>query len=360
MFKKIAEGDIYCADKDGLVAVGSRVASLENGTLIATYNVETAIGVNDFAPMASYSTDGGITWSKGKYLWPQYLGNTSVYGSVRNTLDGRICFGGTCTPITEKGQSYWSDELGAMLENHVIFALSDDGITFTDIDQIPLAYYGSAENPGGAFVDSDGSINIVYSPYRAIEMKEDPPVNQMVLLRSVDGGKTYSSSVFAQDQPPCQYGESWLIKADKNLYMVGTWQTATKEGSNRFFLSKDNLGSFYGPFILPFNGQSSALEAYKDGLVFIVYNYRSVNPAGVYLALAKINENGFEILANEPVWETEKKTYNNSGGEFNEWTDFAFGEPSVKLLDDGNLLVTLWYDHGDKKGIRYVLLKIEE
>ncbi len=37
-----------------------------------------------------------------------------------------------------------------------------------------------------------------------------------------------------------------------------------------------------------------------------------------------------------------------------------WGEPHVKLLPDGTLIACLWYDSGEKKGIRYVKLAIEE
>lgn len=360
MFEKIAEGDIYSESHTGKIVVGSRVAVLPDGKLIATYNIESALGINDFAPMASYSEDGGITWSEGKYLWPQELDNTSVYGSIRATLDGRVCFGGICTNITEKGQSYWSDELGAMLENRICFAVSEDGYTFPDITKITLPYYGAAENPGGALVDRDGSIHIVYSPYAAIEGKEETKINQMVLLHSNDGGKTFTNTVFAEDAPPCQYAESWLVRLSDDLYMVGTWQNRAKKGTDRYFLSRDGMKSFTGPYICPFDGQSTALEPLGDGRVLMVYNYRSAEPAGVYLALARPDETGFNQIANELVWESKRKTSNNTSGEFDEWTDFAFGEPSATLLPDGTILVTLWYDEGEKKGIRYVKLRIKE
>lgn len=358
MFRKIAEGDIYCAGKDGLVPVGSRTAVLPDGKLIATYNVESRIGVNDFAPMVSYSEDG-IHWSEGKYLWPQYLGKKSVYGSVRKTLDGRVCFAGVCTPITEPGQEYWSDELGAMLENKIIFAISDDGYTFPDFTEVELPYYGSAENPGGMLVDADGTIRIIYSPYRAIEGREDTEVCQMVLMTSTDGGKTFTASTFAKDDPPCQYGESWLVRLSEDCHMVGTWQTAIIEGSDRYFLSYDATKTFAGPYIMPFNGQSTALETWKDGQVFVVYNLRSADPAGVWLALAKPDKDGFHMIANEAVWNSQRKTYGNSSGEFDQWTDFAFGEPHVSVLPDGTLLVCLWYDEGEKKGVRFVKLAME-
>ena len=358
MFRKIAEGDIYAAPKEGQVAVGSRTAVLPDGSLIATYNVQTKIGSNDFAPMVSYSKDG-IHWTEGKYLWPQYLGKKSVYGSVRKTLDGRICFGGTCTPITEPGQSYWSDELGAMLENKLIFSISEDGYSFPDITEVTLPLYGSAENPGGMLVDKDGTIMILYAPYRAIEGKEGTDVCQLVLVRSEDGGKTFTHSVFAKDVPPCQYGESWLVRLSENCHMAATWQTAILHGSDRYFLSWDNAKTFEGPYLMPFDGQSTALEPWIDGQVLVVYNYRSVDPAGVYLALAKPDKGGFHMTANEPVWQSQRKTYNGTSGEFTEWTDFAFGEPHVTVLPNGELLVCLWYDQGDKKGIRYVKLAVE-
>ena len=111
---------------------------------------------------------------------------------------------------------------------------------------------------------------------------------------------------------------------------------------------------------LPFNGQSIALEALGDGRVLVIYNLRNQEPAGVYMALGKPDKNGFNLIANECVWEAPRKTLGASGGEFDEWTDFAFGEPHVKLLPDGTLLACLWYDSGDKKGIHYVKLAIEE
>ena len=142
--------------------------------------------------------------------------------------------------------------------------------------------------------------------------------------------------------------------------MAATWQTAIIQGSDRYFLSWDGAKTFEGPYIMPFDGQSTALEVWSGGKVFVVYNYRSVTPAGVYLALAKPDKDGFHMIANELVWRSERKTYGDSSGEFDQWTDFAFGEPHVTVLPDGDLLVCLWYDEGAKKGIRYVKLKMEE
>jgi hypothetical protein len=41
-----------------------------------------------------------------------------------------------------------------------------------------------------------------------------------------------------------------------------------------------------------------------------------------------------------------------------EWTDFAFGEPSVVDLSDQTLLVTFWCVQPSGRGVGYVKLRI--
>ncbi len=359
MFKKISEGDIYSIKEMDRVAAGSRTAVLPDGRLACTFNIQTKIGSNDFAPMISYSDDGE-EWSAAEYLWPEFIGKKSIFASLRKTLDGRVCIAGFCTPIKVAGESFWSDEIGGMLENKLFFSISEDGYHFPPFTEVELPYYGSAENPGGMLVDRDGTIYLLYSPYRAIEMREDTDTCQMVLMKSTDGGKTFTASTVAKAEPPCQYGEAWVIRLSDNAHMISTWQTARIEGSDQYLLSYDGAKSFSGPYLMPFNGQTTALEAYDDGQVLVIYNQRKEQPAGVWLALAKPDLDGFHMMANECIWEASKTTSHQSGGEFNEWTDFAFGEPQVTVLPSGELLACLWYDEGKRAGIRFVKLQIEK
>lgn len=358
MFKITAEGDVYSIRKTNRVAVGSRMALLPDGRIACTFNVQTKIGSNDFAPMISYSEDGN-TWSEAHYLWPEMLGKKSVYGSIRATLDGRVCFAGVCTSIKTPGESYWSDEIGGMLENKVIFAISEDGEHFPPFTEVELPYYGSAELPGGMLVDRDGTFFILYSPYRAIEGKADTDVCQMILMKSTDGGKSFTASSVGKAEPPCQYGEAWLVRLSDSVHMISTWQTARVYGSDQYMLSFDGGEHFTLPMLLPFDGQTTALEAYGEGEVLIVYNQRREAPVGVWLAKAKPDADGLHLSANQCIWQAKLATSNQSGGEFNEWTDFAFGEPHVIALPSGDLLVCLWYDQGEQKGIRYVRLRVE-
>ena len=73
--------------------------------------------------------------------------------------------------------------------------------------------------------------------------------------------------------------------------------------------------------------------------------------------LASLNDGTeVELLENEPVWEAQSITKSGTSGDFSQFTDFAFGEPSVIVLADGSLLVVLWYQQNGINGIRYVRL----
>ena len=359
MLQKISEGNVVANPSSGKTYVAPRIAVLPDGKIAVSFTAETRINSEDFITMISYSKDGD-NWSEAKVVWPHLLDKKSNYAGIRNTLDGRFCMGGVMWPDFDGNKDYWSDEIGGMLENKLIFSMSEDGYDFPGPIEIDLPYYGSAENPGGAFVDEDGTIYLVYAPYRAIESKEDTKTNCLVLMKSTDGGKTFTHTVFGDVPAPAQFGESWIVRLDKDKHMVGTWQTSTTENADKYFMSYDGAKTFEGPFDMPFNGQSTALDAIGDGRVLVIYNLRNVDPAGVYLALAKPDKNGFNMIENQCIWSSSQKTFSGTSGEFDAWTDFAFGEPHVKMLPDGTILACLWYEQNGVKGIRYVRLALED
>ena len=105
----------------------------------------------------------------------------------------------------------------------------------------------------------------------------------------------------------------------------------------------------------PFRGQSTGIAACDEG-VLIAYNQRKEGTIGVWLALEKVTGTQVQVLENEPVWAAEVATKSGTSGDFSQWTDFAFGEPSVTVLGDGSLFVTLWYRQNGVNGVRYVRL----
>ena len=353
MFRKLAEGDIFSTTAECATS-GPRTAVLKDGGIVCTFMVNTTGGANDFVPMITYSGDCA-SWTEAKPIWPALTGSKSTFVSVRNTLDGRYCLCGTQWDIAHPGEAFWSDEAGGMKENRLVCSVSDTGRDFPLPDAVELPFYAAAECPGGMLVDADGTFDIVYSPYPTIEKRMEADTRCMVLLRSRDGGKTFSAQKFAVVPDPCLYAESWLVRLSDGRLFVSTWQTAS-EDSNQYLISGDDTAAFSGPIPQPFRGQSTGICPGPDGTVYIAYNQRKQQPAGVWLALERPDGDGPNLLANEPVWQAEDVTKSNSSGDFAQWTDFSFGEPHVTLLPDGTLLVVLWYQQGNRKGIRYVRL----
>ena len=157
MFRKISEGNVVANPSSGKTYVAPRIAVLPDGKIAVSFTAETRINSEDFITMISYSEDGD-NWSEAKVVWPHLLDKKSNYASIRNSLDGRFCMGGVMWPDFDGNKDYWSDEIGGMLENKLIFSMSEDGYAFPGPIEIDLPYYGSAENPGGAFVDEDGTM----------------------------------------------------------------------------------------------------------------------------------------------------------------------------------------------------------
>ena len=237
----------------------------------------------------------------------------------------------------------------------MFYSISEDGKEFPIPEELELPYYASAEQPGGLLVDSDGKMTMIYSPYPTIEKREEVDNECMVMLRSTDG-KNFTAKKFAEIDEASQYAESWITRLTDGRLMVSTWQTAS-ENSSQYLVSDDDGETFKGPFAQEFKGQSTGIAPWDDGSVLIVYNQRKYGTVGVWLALEKFDEEGKALLLeNEPVWEAETATKTGDSTDFGQWTDFSFGEPSVTVLPDNSLFVTLWYQQGDVNGIRYVRL----
>jgi len=336
---------------------GPRLAVLPDGGIACSFMLNSKSGANDFVPMIAYSKDGK-KWSKAKEIYPELTGKKSTFISVRNGHNGKIVLGGKQWDIAYPGEAFWSDEAGGMKENRLVYSVSNDGREFPALKHLELPFYASAENPGGALIDSNGRLTVIYSPYPTIDKKEEVDTCCMVKMTGRCGGAIFNVEKFAVVPEPCLYAESWIEELSDGRLFVSTWQTAS-ENSSQYLISNDGGRSFSEPKAQPFRGQSTGICAGNDGDVYIAYNQRKKGTVGVWLAHEKPTDDGCGLIANEPVWAAEAATRGETSGDFAEWTDFSFGEPHVKLLPDGTLLVVLWYEQGEKRGVRYVRL-VEE
>ncbi len=362
-FDRLEEGWVWrSGDANPGQAGGSRCAVASDGTLVCTYMSSSRLGVNDMCPMIAWSDDGGVTWRDHRLVWPALKERWSIAVNVSSDGDGGLYLFGIRWPIDEPGEPFWNSETGGLKQNDLVWSRAHDGgETWSDLRVIPMPFPGTAEAPGAMCVTRDGLWLCPYSPYPDFDGKAQVDRGRVIVMVSDDGGERWShADMLRFPEPRTGSAEAWVVElADGRLLGAG-WKMDlddSRDYENPFALSRDGL-IWEGTRSTGTLGQSVGLAATADGRVLMTYNQRKRGERGVWLALARPDEEGFGIEADEVVWRAQEATKGDSSGDHGEWTDFAFGEPAVTVLEDGILLIVFWVGQPGGSGVRYLRLRL--
>ena len=219
---------------------------------------------------------------------------------------------------------------------------------------------GAAEAPGPMTQTRGGRLVAVYAPYNTFDASVEVDRNQIVFVKSDDVGQTWShTSMLRFADPEGGGAESWVVElADRRL--VGTaWSMSLATGRDElipFGISHDGGDTWTTTRSTGIRGQATSLAPLPDGRLLLVYNQREQPDPGVWLAVATPSDHDFGLGRIGPAWLAEQATRNTEDSGHDAWTDFSFGEPSVTLLPDGDVMVTLWCAQPSGTGIRYIRL----
>jgi len=357
MFRILSEGNVLFEAAGGYTYGLPRTALLPDASLLCCFLRMKDGGANDITPLCATSADGDV-WSDARVIWPEYAGKKSVVITPRAMPDGRISLAGTIFDIAHEGDLWWSNDLGAMKKNKLCWCISKDGKNFPPLSEVALPDAAAAEQPSGMLVRQNGEMLILYSPCPTVDPEGPVVTNRQVLMHSRDKGKNFEPQVFGKLEHPALYAESWIVELGNGMLMSSSWITGGEPFPDVYFLSADNGQTFAGPLAMPFQGQTTSLTPYGNDMVLIPYNQRQYGTIGVWLALAKPDASGFHMLANQPIWEAQTATRTNKSADFENFTDYTFGEPQVTVMDDGTLLAVFWFNQSHGTGIHYVKLQI--
>lgn len=365
-FEKLAEGFIYDLDQSESkqVAAGPRCVVTNAGDLLCTFFAQKASGLNDFEVMSARSSDNGTSWTSCRSVWPGYRGRYSINCSISRSSQGELFLYGSRTPVAYPGEANWCEATQGLKQNELVYARSvDSGLTWSDPQVIPMPIPGSSEAPGTLCVLKSGRWIAPYSPYNTFDPALKVERNQVLAMYSDDRGKSWQHSAMLHFSDINSNGaEAWVTELSDGRLLGASWHLNQNDGSdypNAYALSSDGGTSWSSTRSTGIYGQSNALAAFRDGSALYIYNQRKTGQIGVWLALVKPTETDFGIEVNEIIWAAEKKTKSDrSSGGHSEWIDFSFGEPSVTLLPDDTLLVTLWCILPSGSGIKYLKLRL--
>lgn len=366
-FEPIAEGFISkrTPHSPTAVAAGSRCAVIRSGDVVCSFMVQSKLGINDFKPVLARSSDGGRTWSEPQLIWPRFDNQYSIFGSVSAAPDGELIYFGARYPIDQPGESFWQDSNQGLKQNELLWARSaDGGLTWTEPQPFNMLIPGAAEAPGPMCVTRPGRWLCCYAPYNTFDPKLVVDRNQIVAMRSDDRGKTWKQNAMIRfDNPVSTGAEAWVIELADGRLLGTCWhlnQADKSDQPNAYAISVDGGDTWKPTRSTGIRGQSTALTPMADGRALFIYNQRKHGEIGVWLAVVRPTEDDFGVESNEIVWRAQTKTQSGTSGEHDQWQDFSFGEPSVNVLPDGTLLVTLWCVQPAGQGVRYLKLRMKK
>jgi hypothetical protein len=219
---------------------------------------------------------------------------------------------------------------------------------------------GAAEAPGAMCVTVRGRWLVCYAPYNTFDPSVRVERNQIVVLYSDDRGRTWNhTSMFRFSEVDSGGAEAWLIELTDGRLQAACWHfdyRGTEEYANPFALSTDGGNTWLRQETPPILGQSTALAPLPDGRALLVYSQRKHGDRGIWLSLLTPAKSCLDVDVNQIVWRAEVI----AESEHANWRQFSFGEPSVTVLRDKVILVTLWCIQPSGRGIRYVRLKLED
>src|SRR5262249_42282434 len=158
--------------------------------------------------------DGGETWHEQGPVWSGLRDRWANFASVSRDAAGRLYLFGSRTPIDTPGELFWNEATQGMKQNELIWATSaDGGRTTAEPRVIPLPVLGAAEAPGALCVTRAGAWVAPYSPYNTFDPGVRVTRNQVVVVRSEDGGRTWGHAAMLRfDDSASSAAEAWCAE----------------------------------------------------------------------------------------------------------------------------------------------------
>ena len=345
------------------VAATSRVAVTQEGEVVCSFHLQSGLGVNDFAPCLSRSHDGGRTWEFQGLIWPHLRETFSINCSISAAPNGDLFLYGFRMPITQPGELFWCQETQGILPNQLIWSRSvDNGHTWTEPEVFEVPLPGAAETPSSLCVLKSGRWIAPYAPHHTFDPDVVVDVRHTVIMISDDQGQSwrYQSIMRVPEENSC-IAASWVIELGNGSLLSTCCHLNRGQGNdfpNPFTLSFDQGKTWLPTLSTGIMGMSEGVAPWRTDQALFVYNRRRCEEPGIWLALAEPSTDGFGVTVNERVWHPATVTRNGGSAEFNNWTNYSFGEPAVTVLPDETILVVFWCIQPEDRGIGFVRLRL--
>jgi len=343
------------------------VAQLDDGLLVVTMDVGSAMEAFDVRSFAVRSADGGRTWSAPAPL-PVPEASTvphSTTGRTMRAADGSLVSLLTYFNRSRAKHGLANPDTDGFVETDFLLTRSrDGGHTWSKPRWIqPPIDWDRFESCSPVVEAGNNRCLIPTSLWRDWN-GECPPGMKAVVFCSDDGCKTWPRGSVVMDgwaQGIAHWEQKLVVLSDGRLLAL-CWTydlNAHRSLRNRYALSADRGDTFSAPVEAPLDGETCTPYALDGNRILCVY--RRTDKRGLWAHLARLEGDVWTPLADAPLWGTERAAYTREGeSAFDQMSTLQFGYPQTVRLQDGQFFVVFWCVEQCVAGIRWFRLSVED
>lgn len=364
MISIVDHGVVYRNPKPHLRAIHAwhpSLALLDDGGLLAGFDLGQAVEALDYRTYISRSRDQGKTWDAPRPLFADPVPRRSTH-SVRL---GRVKDGS----IVGFGGRYYRDDAEEGVVNRA-------NLGYVPMDLILLRSRDGRNWEGPATIEPPLVGPGFEICHRVIELADGrwlaptatwkgwngaaPNGMKAIALVSRDRGKTWPEwlTIIDQYDRGVISWEQGLTELTDGRLLAVVWCFDEKSGKslpNRFALSRDGQ-VFSTPRENGLQGETAKLHTLADGRVLCLY--RRLDKPGLWANLVRIDADNWINLAELAVWQGPASGMKGERTASDELSALKFGFPSMVELPDGSVMAVFWCVEDGIHVIRWARLAV--
>lgn len=360
-------GLVYRNPKPHLRAVNAwhpSIVLLGDGALLATFDLGQGPESMDYRTYLAHSADEGQTWSEPVRLFQDPVARPATH-TVRTARmsDGTLVgFGARFFRDDPEEGLVNRDNLGFCPMELILLRSADGGATWGVPETISPPLVGPAFEVCHRVVElADGRWLAPASTWRGWDGSA-PNGMKAIALVSHDRGRTWPEYVDIMDDYAngvIHWEQSVEQLPDGRLLAVA-WAYNLKTDRSEatpYAISEDGR-TFSGRMFTGFRGETTKMISLGDGRILCLY--RNQEKPGLWAHLARIEGDGWVVLAEEPAWQGAFSKMGASGlsTSSDELSNLKFGYPSMTRLPSGDVFGVFWCFEDGIYNIRWVRIRL--